>query len=121
MSQELEIRYLPPSCRDREVAALAEPWIADEGPLDAGLRRGLGGQPLRLRGLAFDPDTTVTWDEDGVQVLRAGAVAEDVLTLRSPVLVRAGFTGPPLLFRIDYLRHGALLGSRFTIMDESHA
>src|SRR5262249_822641 len=65
----VEIRHLPAARREEEVAALAEPWIADEGACDAGLRRHAGreadGRPLRPRGLAFDERTTVVWDEDG--------------------------------------------------------
>jgi hypothetical protein len=121
LKEGVEIRYLPASRRDTEVGALAEPWIADEGPCDAGLRRGLGGQPLRPRGLAFDTRATVIWDEDGVQVLRAGGTGgadPEIVALRSRVLVRDGFGGPPRLFRIDYLRRGALLGSRFTAAEE---
>ncbi len=36
------LRILPPEERDAEVARLTNPWIGDEGPLDAGFRRGLG-------------------------------------------------------------------------------
>ena len=123
MSDGVAIRYLPPSQRDEQVRGLTEPWIGDEGPCDAGLRRGLGSQTLRLRGLAFDDRTTVVWDEDGVQVLAVAAGEPDpaVVTLRSRVLVRDGMAGPERLFRIDYLRQGALLGSRFTTTEEPHA
>jgi hypothetical protein len=121
VSQGVAIRYLPASQRDEEVGRLSEPWIGDEGPCDAGLRRGLGGRALRLRGLAFDERTTVVWDEDGVQVLGEGEADAEVVALRSRVLVRDGFEGPVRLFRIDYLRRGALLGSRFTTKEEHHA
>jgi hypothetical protein len=117
----VDIRYLPASQRDKEVGRLAEPWIGDEGPCDAGLRRGLGGRALRLRGVAFDERTTVVWDEDGVQVLAEGEEHPEVVVLRSRVLLRDGFEGPARLFRIDYLRRGALLGSRFTTAEEQHA
>lgn len=111
------IRFLPPEQRDAEVAGLANPWIGDEGPLDAGFRHGLEGAPLRPRGVAFDPSTTVVWDEAGVQILRAGPVDPEVVALRSPVLLHQRFQekGPQGLHRIDYLRRGALVGSRFTL------
>jgi hypothetical protein len=110
-------RFLPPERRDDEVAGLADPWIGDEGALDAGFRRGLGGEPLRPRGVAFDDHTTVFWDEAGVQIVQAGPVDEEVVALRSPVLLHPRFQekGPRGLLRIDYLRHGALSGSRFTL------
>lgn len=115
LNEGVDIRHHGPERRDTEVAALTQPWIADEGPLEAFFRRGLAG-PLRQRGVAFDEYTTVVWDEAGVQVLRAAAPARDVVALRSAVLLRQGFAehGPARLFRIDYLRRGALLGSRFT-------
>ncbi|HTG34105.1 MAG TPA: hypothetical protein VLB76_14345 [Thermoanaerobaculia bacterium] len=117
LSEGVEIRFLPSEQRDAEVARLVEPWIGDEGALDAGFRRGLGDEPLRPRGVAFDPRITVVWDEAGVQVVQAGELREDVVALRSPVLLHARFQekGPRKLFRIDYLRRGALLGSRFTL------
>ncbi len=125
LTPRIEIRDLPAARRDAEVAALDEPWIADEAACDAGLRRGVGGRALRPRGLAFDERTTVVWDEDGVQVLAAGADAEAGgpydIALRSCVLVRDGFAGPPQLFRVDYLRRGALLGSRYVTAEEPHA
>lgn len=111
------IRFLPPERRDAEVAGLATPWIGDEGPLDAGFRRGLGGEPLRPRGVAFDQRTTVVWDEAGVQILQAGPMDEEVVALRSAVLLHPRFQekGPRGLHRIDYLRRGSLAGSRFTL------
>lgn len=114
VSEGVDITRLGPEERDAEIARLTDPWIADEGPLDASFRRGLHG-PLRQRGLAFDERTTVVWDEAGVQVLRAAEPAHDVVALRSTVLLREGFAkdGTARLLRIDYLRHGALLGSRF--------
>ncbi len=125
LPSRIRIRELPAACRDAEVAALDEPWIADEAACDAGLRRGVGGRTLRPRGLAFDERTTVVWDEDGVQVLSAGAGDEAGspydAALSSRVLVRDGFAGPPRLFRVDYLRRGALLGSRYVTAEESHA
>jgi hypothetical protein len=114
LNEGVEIADLGPERRDAEVAALTDPWIGDEGPLDAALRRGLRG-PLRQRGVAFDERTTVVWDEAGVQVLRATAPSAGVVALRSEVLLREGFqeNGPARLVRIDYLRRGTLLGSRF--------
>jgi hypothetical protein len=115
LSEGVAITDLGPERRDTEVATLIDPWIGDEGPLDAAFRRGVHG-PLRQRGVAFDERTTVVWDEAGVQVLRAAEPSGDVVALRSEVLLREGFqeNGPARLFRIDYLRRGALLGSRFT-------
>jgi hypothetical protein len=121
MSAGVTVLYLAAARRDEEVRKLAEPWIADEGALDAGLRRGVGEMPLRLRGLAFDERTTVVWDEDAVQVLGGGEPDPEVIALRSRVLLREGFAGPARLFRIDYLRRGALLGSRFTTEGEVDA
>jgi hypothetical protein len=117
LKRGVEIHYLPPGERDPEVAKLSEPWIGDEGPLTAELRRG--GLPRHPRGVAFDDTTTVMWDEAGVQVLRAvsGDTAdEDVVVLQSPVIPHHRFAEkrPQSLIRIDYLRRGALLGSRFT-------
>jgi hypothetical protein len=115
LSEGVEIADLGPERRDAEVGALTDPWIGDEGPLDAALRRGIRG-PLRQRGVAFDARTTVVWDEAGVQVLRAADPSGDVVALRSEVLLREGFRedGPARLFRVDYLCRGTLLGSRFT-------
>ena len=125
VSEGIEIYHRPPGDRDAEVGKLVEPWIGDEGPLDARFRRAAGGAgPLRLRGIAFDETTTVAWDEAGVQVLRAApAVAADIVVLRSPVVLHHRFAeeGPKSLFRIDYLRRGALLGSRFTTVGEPNA
>ncbi len=104
------------------VNELHEPWIADEGPLDCGLRRGLAAQTLRQRGIAFDHSTTIVWDEDEVQVIRAAATAPDITALVSPVLVRAGLAvaagWPRQLSRIDYLREGALIASRYTWIEQ---
>ena len=109
-----EIQFLAPDRRDAEVARLTDPWIGDEGALDAEVRRNIG--LLRPRGVAFDDRTTVVWDEAGVQVIRTAAPDPDVVALRSPVLLRARFQqdGPAHLYRIDYLRWGTLRGSRFT-------
>lgn len=116
VNEGLVTRFLPPEVRDAEVARLNDPWIGDEGALDAGFRRGLGGHPLRPRGVAFDPRTTVVWDEAGVQVVQPAPLDPDVVALRSPVLLHSRFqeAGPRGLLRIDYLRRGALVASRFT-------
>ena len=119
VNEGISICQLGPEARDAEIAKLIDPWIGDEGPLAADFRRGLAeGAALRLRGVAFDGTTTVVWDEDGVQVLRSipfNSGQGDVVALRSPVLVHRRFAekGPDSLSRIDYLKHGALLGSRF--------
>ena len=114
LNEGVEILDLGPDRRDAEVARLSDPWIADEGPLEAFFRRGHHGL-LRQRGVAFDERTTVVWDEAGVQVLRAAAPVPGVEALPNEVLLREGFreNGPARLFRIDYLRRGTLLGSRY--------
>jgi hypothetical protein len=123
LKEGADIEWLAPDRRDAEVARLTDPWIGDEGALDAELRRGL--RPLRPRGVAFDERTTVVWDEAGVQVVRAKAPdpdEPDVTALRSRVLLRAEFQkeGPKSLYRIDYLQRGALRGSRFTTEGGEH-
>ncbi len=113
VEESVEVRTLAASERDAQVARLDDPWIGDEGPLEASFRRGLDSEPLRQRGLAFDRKTTVVWDEDAVQVVRAHAPEPEVIALRSPVLLRERFTGPGRLERTDYLRAGALIASRY--------
>lgn len=113
LNESVHIQDLPPEERDGQVALLEAPWIGDEGPLDAGFRHGRGGLPLRPRGLAFDRRTTVVWDEAGVQVLAAAPPSPDVTALQSRVLLRAPSEGPPQLTRVDYLKQGSLLGSRY--------
>ena len=113
LSESVHIEDFPPGERDARVGFLENPWIGDEGPLDAGFRRGLELTPLRSRGLAFDRWTTVVWDEAGVQVLTAAAPRPGVTALQSRVLLRDGLSGPPELFRVDYLERGSLLGSRY--------
>ncbi|HEX3556917.1 MAG TPA: hypothetical protein VIA62_27140 [Thermoanaerobaculia bacterium] len=122
VNEGVEIRYLTPEQRETELAKLINPWIGDEGPLDAGFRRGLGDGPLRARGVAFDDRTTVVWDEAGVQVLQAGEAKGEIVALCSPVLLHNRFKEKgPSLCRIDYLCRGALLGSRFTAEGENDA
>ena len=113
IEQGAAIAYLPASARDAEVAALDDPWIGDEGPLEASFRPGIDAEPLRQRGLAFDARTTVVWDEDAVQVVRADEPEPGVVALRSRVIVRERFPSPGSLWRVDYLRDGALLASRY--------
>jgi hypothetical protein len=97
------------------VGRLHRPWIADEGPTDCGLRRGLDGQPLRMRGLAFDSTTTVVWDEDEGQVIRASSEPQPGVVARtSEVLVREREGWPERFIRTDYLRQGVLIASRYT-------
>jgi hypothetical protein len=123
VTEGVEIRYVSPGQRDAELAKLIDPWIGDEGPLDAHFRRGFEDGSLRVCGVAFDDRTTVVWDEAGVQVLQAGEAKREVVALRSPVLLHKRFQekGPARLFRVDYLCRGALLGSRFTTEGENDA
>ncbi len=114
VEESVEVRTRSANARDAEVARLDQPWIGDEGPLDASFRRGLEVEPLRQRGLAFDAETTVVWDEDAVQVVRAQAAEPDVVALRSPVILRQRFSGPTSVLRIDYLREGTLIASRYS-------
>jgi hypothetical protein len=113
----IEVRYLDPGERDRQVALLTNPWIADEGALDARLERR-GDEPGKLlsRGLAFDRERTVTWDEDGIQSIVPAPETDDVVAFAQPVLVRTQLRGPEELVRIDYLRHGVWLASRYLPM-----
>jgi hypothetical protein len=121
LNESVSVRFLSPGDRDAEVSRLDLPWIADEGPLDVAVRRGSDERPLRFRGLAFDEVSTVVWDEDAVQVIRAAEPEPDVIALKSPVLVRERFEQPIGLTRIDYLRHGVLIGSRYTFQGGLHA
>lgn len=113
VEQSVQIRDLPPGERDTVVSRLDDPWIGDEGPVDASFRRGFGSEPLRYRGIAFDSRTTVVWDEDAVQVLEPTDAEPGVEAHASSVLLRELFTGPPALTRIDYFQMGRLLGSRY--------
>jgi hypothetical protein len=113
LNESVDIQDFPPEARDAQVELLENPWIGDEGPLDAGFRHGRGGLPLRPRGLAFDRRITVMWDEAGVQVLAAAPPSPDVTALQNRVLLRDTSDKPPQLSRIDYLKRGSLLGSRY--------
>ncbi len=118
LNESVHVTYLAADERDYQVSLLQEPWIGDEGPLEAGFRRGSGGGTLRPRGFAFDRSTTVIWDEAGVQVLRSSEATSEVTALESPVLVRHWYSGPARLVRIDYLDRGCLVGSRYRASDE---
>lgn len=113
LNESVDVQDFPPEALTAQVDLLDNPWIGDEGPLDAGVRHGRGEHPLRPRGLAFDRRTTVVWDEAGVQVLAAAPPSPDVTALQSRVLLRAPSEGPPQLSRVDYLKRGSLLGSRY--------
>ena len=116
----VNLTYLPPSERDEAVAALDHPWIAEEGPLTVDFRRG--GEPHDLRGLAFDEQCTVQWDEAQVLVIRRDRPENATTAFCTPVLRWDRFKppegqGPPNLLRIDYLRDGTLVASRY-VTDE---
>jgi hypothetical protein len=114
VEESVEIEYLDPADVEAEVGKLREPWIADEGPLDAELWRHPGGalkRPLLPRGLAFDDETTVAWDEDIVRVIRPAPPRAGVIARRSQVLIR--FDGYDPVERVDYLERGVLLASRY--------
>lgn len=113
LNESVRVTYLPAEERDVQVSRLREPWIGDEGPLEAGLRRGIGTVPLRPRGFAFDSKTTVSWDEAGVQVVTPAEPVPEVTALESPLLMRHWYPGPARLTRIDYMERGCLLGSRY--------
>lgn len=120
MKESVNIRYAPPSDRDTEVQRLQDPWVAQEGPLDALLTQGCDA-PLLQRGLAFDSRTTVVWDEDAVQVIQAAPPNKTVLALPSPALIRDGFKAAGNFQRIDYLREGVLIASRYTWEEKQDA
>jgi hypothetical protein len=119
LNESVHVTYLAAEERDVQVSRLHEPWIGDEGPLEAGFRRGSGAGPLRPRGFAFDQRTTVVWDEAGVQVLRPSEPTPEVTALDSPVVVRHWYSGPARLIRIDYMDRGCLVGSRYVASDEA--
>jgi hypothetical protein len=98
-----------------EVAKLERPWIAEEGPMTADFRRHLGGElALAARGLAFDELVTVQWDEDAVWVIEPHAAESGVLAREVEILVHQHFRDrATAVRRIDYLRHGVLLASRY--------
>lgn len=124
VEEGVEVTYLPADQRDAQVGALQRPWIGDEGPLDADFRR-LDTDvrqlevtaTLRLRGLAFDDTTTVLWDEDAVLVTRQAARQEGEPAFAAPLLVRRRFALRTAFYRIDVLRRGVLLASRYTTQE----
>jgi hypothetical protein len=116
--ESAQVEYLAAERRDAEVARLDKPWVADEGPLDCAFRRSI--DKLRLRGLAFDRDTTVFWDEDAVTVVRRAAPEAGILPIPHEVAVRERFQGVPRrLQRIDYFAGSTLIGSRYQV-EEAH-
>ncbi len=123
LNESLELEFAPPGELRSHLENLQEPWIADEGPTDVGFRRGLPDGLLRPRGLAFDHQATIHWDEDSVRILKPAAPDPSVQALRHPVRVRQRFRrqAPNPLYRIDYLRRGTLLGSRYIPGDPNHA
>jgi hypothetical protein len=121
LNESVHVTYLAAEDRDVQVSLLHEPWIGDEGPLEAGFRRGSGGGPLRPRGFAFDQSTTVVWDEAGVQVLRPSEPTPEVTAFESPVMLRHWYSGPARLVRIDYMDRGCLVGSRYMAQGERDA
>ncbi len=120
--ESVDVKYLPADARDREVASLHHPWIAEEGPIQARFRC-LDGmtEPLLPRGLAFDGRRTVTWDEDGVQVISPAEPEQEVVALQSSVVVRERFQGIPPLRRVDYLKSGVWLASRYFVAEDAAA
>lgn len=120
IEEGVDLRLLGPEERDREIARLERPWVAQEGPLEATLQRFDAG-PLLLRGLAFDSRTTVFWDEDAVQVVRASPAQEGVTACVSDVLKEERFTQPANLQRVDYLKSGSLVASRYLAVEDSNA
>ena len=123
----VRVDYLPADARDEQVAALDRPWIAEEGPLGVRfVRLGSGDLPeLHLpelhRGLAFDHEKTVTWDESAVAVITPEPPDGATLALESDVLVREKFPDAPSLVRVDYIKDGVWQGSRYLVKGGDHA
>jgi len=119
--EAVEVRYQPAANLAGLVAQLDRPWIADEGPMSVGLRQAepAGEVTLRPRGLAFDQQTTLFWNEDEVQVASQAEAREGVLAVGVPVLVnKPRFeTGPEKLRRVDYFEEGCHLASRYFIQE----
>lgn len=115
------IERFPASEAAAQVGELDRPWVADEGPLDAAVWRLEGElhRPLRGRGLAFDLRATVTWDEEQVRVVLEPPSDSEVVARRSGVLVRRRLGRWTALDRIDYLRDGVLLASRYVPAPDS--
>ncbi len=115
MSEGVAIRYAPFAELADELARLDRPWFATEGALDAWVEAAPHERPLLARGLAFDLNTTVTWDEEEVQVLARAPAAPDVVALASEVCVHQRFQAAGLrrLLRVDFLSGGTWLGSLY--------
>lgn len=139
VKESVQIRFADSGQREAEVERLHDPWIAHEGPLEAFFQRGSVGK-LLPRGLAFDNQTTVFWDEGGIQINRRAPAQPGVVALCSDVLLRERFvsdvSGGPAgkgstddaasvdegkLRRIDYLRGGVLIGSRYLKVEDENA
>lgn len=121
LEEGFQVDWLDPTQRDAQVGALIDPWIAEEGPVSARLSRRLFSEgPLLPRGLAFDGETTVHWDEDGVQVVRSAAADPGTLAMRQAVQVVQpqhldDWGLPKGMHRIDYLQQGVCVASRYEI------
>lgn len=120
LQEGVDDQWLDAAERDRQVQDLEEPWIAEEGPLSVRLsrRQPSAAEPLAPRGLAFDNDTTVHWDEDAVQVVRVGKASADTVAIAQQVLLRQpkhleDWEGPERFERIDYLEQGVCVASRW--------
>ncbi len=115
--ESVEIEWLRTEERDEILDGLDHPWVMTEGPLDARLfrfERETTTQPtLLLRGTAFDAEATLVWDEEGLQLIRRAQPSDDVLAVEQTVMVRPRLQGPETLIRIDYLKDGAWLASRW--------
>ena len=120
MSVGIVIRYLPAESLEGELARLEQPWIADEGALEASFERGSLSRKPRQRGLAFDRTTTLQWDESGVQVVVEGPLEGGAAVLESWVVIRDRLRpgGLSRLRRIDVLQGGVLIGSRYIPLEE---
>ena len=114
----VEVAYHRAGEKENLVAALDRPWIGDEGPMEAEFRQALEPSSLRPRGLAFDPETTVYWDEDAVMEVRKAEPRKGEIAFRTRVLVRNRFPSASgmELHRIDVLKEGALRASRYVWM-----
>ena len=121
LREGVAVRLLPAAARDHEVRALKRPWVAEEGPLELRLARRDSVEGLLLRGLAFDAQRTVTWDEDCVEVIEPAEPDGRTVALESPVVVRERFDDVPKLHRIDYHRDGVWLASRYVVGDDREA
>lgn len=121
LEEGVQVEWLDASQRDAQVETLSEPWIAEEGPVSARLsRRPFSEGSLLPRGLAFDSKTTVQWDEDAVQVVRAKRADRGTVAIRQEVQVRQpehldDWEFPRGIRRIDYLKKGVCVASRYEV------